>query len=186
MNLPEYSLRSAKVIWFFLAVLLAGGALGFATLGKKEDAVFVIKSASLVCSYPGATPQQVEELVTEPIEREVQSMRLVHKITSESYYGLSKILVELDPATRASEIPQLWDELRRKVLNIQPRLPAGASPVTVADDFGDAAADGPGLQGDLKDLVVATPPVEDAEITKTQPLNLQSLLRNMWLISPSR
>lgn len=64
-------------------------------------------------------------------------MRLVHKITSESYYGLSKILVELDPATRASEIPQLWDELRRKVLNIQPRLPAGASPVTVADDFGD-------------------------------------------------
>ena len=64
-------------------------------------------------------------------------MRLVHKITSESYYGLSKVLVELDPATRASEIPQLWDELRRKVLNIQPRLPAGASPVTVADDFGD-------------------------------------------------
>ena len=137
MNLPEYSLRSAKVIWFFLAVLLAGGALGFATLGKKEDAVFVIKSASLVCSYPGATPQQVEELVTEPIEREVQSMRRVHKITSESYYGLSKIQVELDPATPAAEIPQLWDELRRKVLNVQPRLPAGASAVTVADDFGD-------------------------------------------------
>jgi multidrug efflux pump subunit AcrB len=111
--------------------------LGFVTLGKKEDSVFVIKSASLVCSYPGATPLEVEQLVTEPIEREVQSMRLVHKITSESYYGLSKILVELDPATRASEIPQLWDELRRKVLNIQPRLPAGASPVTVADDFGD-------------------------------------------------
>ena len=109
----------------------------FVTLGKKEDSVFVIKSASLVCSYPGATPLEVEQLVTEPIEREVQSMRLVHKITSESYYGLSKILVELDPATRASEIPQLWDELRRKVLNIQPRLPAGASPVTVADDFGD-------------------------------------------------
>ena len=137
MNLPEYSLRSAKVIWFFLAVLLAGGALGFATLGKKEDSVFVIKSASLVCSYPGATPQEVEELITEPIEREVQSMRLVHKITSESYYGLSKIQVELDPATRAGEIPQLWDELRRKVLNVQPRLPAGASAVTVADDFGD-------------------------------------------------
>ncbi len=137
MSLPEYSLKNRKVVWFFLFVLLAGGALGFVTLGKKEDSVFVIKSASLVCSYPGATPLEVEQLVTEPIEREVQSMRLVHKITSESYYGLSKILVELDPATRASEIPQLWDELRRKVLNIQPRLPAGASPVTVADDFGD-------------------------------------------------
>ena len=137
MSLPEYSLKNRKVVWFLLFVLLAGGAVGFVTLGKKEDSVFVIKSASLVCSYPGATPLEVEQLVTEPIEREVQSMRLVHKITSESYYGLSKILVELDPATRASEIPQLWDELRRKVLNIQPRLPAGASPVTVADDFGD-------------------------------------------------
>lgn len=137
MSLPEYSLKNRKVVWFFLFVLLAGGALGFVTLGKKEDSVFVIKSASLVCSYPGATPLEVEQLVTEPIEREVQSMRLVHKITSESYSGLSKILVELDPATRASEIPQLWDELRRKVLNIQPRLPTGASPVTVADDFGD-------------------------------------------------
>ena len=137
MSLPEYSLKNRKVVWFFLFILLAGGALGFVTLGKKEDSVFVIKSASLVCSYPGATPLEVEQLVTEPIERELQSMRLVHKITSESYYGLSKILVELDPATRASEIPQLWDELRRKVLNIQPRLPAGASPVTVADDFGD-------------------------------------------------
>lgn len=137
MNLPAYSLRNRKVVWFFLAVLLAGGVAGFFRLGKKEDSVFVIKSASIVCSYPGATPREVEQLVTEPIEREVQSMRLVHKITSESYYGISKILVELDPATPAREIPQLWDELRRKVLNIRPSLPEGASEVMVSNDFGD-------------------------------------------------
>lgn len=137
MNLPEYSLRNGRVVAFFLAVLLVGGAAGFLRLGKKEDSVFVIKSASLVCSYPGASPLEVEQLVTEPIEREVQAMRRVHKITSESYYGLSKILVELDPATRASEIPQLWDELRRKALDVQPKLPSGCSAITVADDFGD-------------------------------------------------
>ncbi|MDE7005575.1 MAG: efflux RND transporter permease subunit, partial [Alistipes sp.] len=137
MTLPEYSLRNAKVIWFFLLILLVGGVAGFATLGKKEDSVFVIKSASLLCSYPGASPQEVEALITEPIEREVQSMRSVYKITSESSYGRSKILVELDPATSARDIPQLWDELRRKTLNVQPRLPAGASAITVADDFGD-------------------------------------------------
>ncbi len=137
MSLPEYSLKNAKVIWFFLLVLLVGGAAGFVTLGKKEDSAFVIKTASLICTYPGAAPLEVEQLITEPIEREVQSMRLVHKVTSESYYGFSKILVELDPAAPARDIPQLWDELRRKVLNIQPRLPSGASPITVADDFGD-------------------------------------------------
>ncbi len=158
MNLPEYSLRNARVVWFFLALLLVGGIAGFATLGKKEDSTFVIKSAMLLCSYPGATPQEVEELVTEPIEREVQSMRRVHKITSESWYGLSKIQVELDPGTRSGEIPQLWDELRRKTLDIQPQLPSGASRITVADDFGDVygiyyglSADGGFTETELRD-----------------------------------
>lgn len=148
VNLSRYALRNGRVVWFFLAVLLVGGIAGFFTLGKKEDAVFVIKSASLSCSYPGAAPEQVEQLITEPIEREVQSMRRIHKITSESYYGLSRILVELDPATRAAEIPQLWDELRRKVSDVQPRLPAGASAVTVADDFGDVYGIYYGLSAD--------------------------------------
>ncbi len=147
-NLSQYALRNGRVVWFFLAMMLIGGIVSFFTLGKKEDAVFVIKSASLSCSYPGATPVQVEQLITEPIEREVQSMRRVYKITSESYYGLSRMLVELDPATRAAEIPQLWDELRRKVADIQPRLPAGASAVTVADDFGDVYGIYYGLSAD--------------------------------------
>ena len=50
MNLPEYSLRNARVIGFFLFLLLVGGMAGFATLGKKEDSTFVIKSAMLLCS----------------------------------------------------------------------------------------------------------------------------------------
>ena len=148
MNLPEYALKNARVVWFFLLVLLVGGVAGFATLGKKEDSTFVIKSASLLCRYPGATPAEVEQLVTEPVEREVQSMRRVHKITSESRYGLSKILVELDPATPARDIPQLWDELRRKVLNVQAQLPAEASRITVADDFGDVFGIYYGLSAD--------------------------------------
>lgn len=148
MNLPEYALKNARVVWFFLLVLLVGGVAGFATLGKKEDSTFVIKSASLLCRYPGATPAEVEQLVTEPVEREVQSMRRVHKITSESRYGLSKILVELDPATPARDIPQLWDELRRKVLDVQAQLPAEASRITVADDFGDVFGIYYGLSAD--------------------------------------
>ena len=137
MNLPRYSLDNAKVIYFFLALLLVGGLISFGQLGKKEDSPFVIKSASIVTRYPGATPEEVEKLVTEPIGREIQSMRRVYKITSESYYGLSKIMIELDPATPADEMPQMWDELRRKVLNIQPQMPQDASPISVSDDFGD-------------------------------------------------
>lgn len=137
MNLAQYSIDNKKVIYFFLALLLIGGLMSFGKLGKKEDAPFVIKTAVLITQYPGATAEEVEELITEPIEREIQSMRNVYKIKSESYYGLSKINIELDPATPASEMPQLWDELRRKVLNIEPSLPEGASAIQVNDDFGD-------------------------------------------------
>ena len=137
MNSPKYSLDNPKVIYFFLAILMIGGILAFESLGKKEDSPFVIKSAVLITRYPGATPQEVEQLITEPIEREIQSMRRVYKIKSESFYGMSKINIELDPATPPGEMPQMWDELRRKVLNIQPQLPQGASGVTVSDDFGD-------------------------------------------------
>ena len=137
MNLAKYSLDNTKVIYFFLAVLLIGGFFSFDKLGKKEDAPFVIKTAVIMTRYPGAEPAEVERLITEPISREIQSMSGVYKIKSESMYGLSKITFELQPSLSASIIPQKWDELRRKVLNIQPQLPSGASTPTVSDDFGD-------------------------------------------------
>lgn len=137
MNLAKYSLDNTKVIYFFLAVLLLGGIFSFSNLGKKEDAPFVIKSAVIMTRYPGAEPAEVERLITEPISREIQSMSGVYKIKSESMYGLSKITFELQPSLSASSIPQKWDELRRKVLNIQPQLPSGSSVPTVSDDFGD-------------------------------------------------
>ena len=137
MNIAKYSLENTKVVYFFLAILLVGGVLSFDLLGKKEDSPFVIKTAVIITRYPGATPSEVEQLITEPIEREIQSMRRVHKIKSDSYYGMSKIQIELSPATPPEEMPQMWDELRRKVLNIQPSLPQGASTISVSDDFGD-------------------------------------------------
>ena len=137
MNLPVYSLENKKIIYFFLAIMLIGGIYSFFKLPKKEDSSFVIKQAVLVTQYPGATPQEVEKLITEPIEREIQSMSDVFQIKSESYFGMSKISIELQPTLAPDYMPVKWDELRRKVANIQPRLPSGASAINVSDDFGD-------------------------------------------------
>lgn len=137
MNIPKYSLENSKIIYFFLAVMLIGGVYSFFKLPKKEDAPFVIKQAVLVTQYPGATPFEVEKLVTEPIEREIQSMSDVLQIKSESYFGMSKISIELQPTLDPDNMPVKWDELRRKVANIEPRLPSGASSISVSDDFGD-------------------------------------------------
>ena len=106
MNLAKYSLDNAKVIYFFLALMLFGGIMSFDKLGKKEDAPFVIKTAVIMTNYPGAAPDEVERLITEPISREIQSMNGVYKIKSESMYGMSKITFELLPSLGADEIPQ--------------------------------------------------------------------------------
>lgn len=137
MTITEYSLRNRSIIWFILALSLVGGVWAFLKMGKKEDSTFILKSAVVTCEYAGASPIEVEELISEPIARELQTMRKVKKITSTSYYGLSKIVVELESGTRASEIPQLWDELRRKVMNLAPALPDEAGPIRVNDDFSD-------------------------------------------------
>ncbi len=136
-NITEYAMRREKVVWFFLALMILGGIYAFVKLGKREDSTFTIKTAVVTCAYPGASPEEVEQLITEPLEREIRTMNDVYKITSESRFGSARLTVELSPSTAADRTPQLWDELRRKIDNVSPRLPDGAGQVSVADDFGD-------------------------------------------------
>ncbi len=137
MSIAQFSMRHRSVVWFMLALCVVGGVWAFLQMGKKEDSTFVLKSAVVSCAYPGANPFEVEQLISEPLARELQSMRRVKKITSESYYGLSKITIELESSIRSKQIPQLWDELRRKVQNFSAQLPTDAGPVVVNDDFSD-------------------------------------------------
>lgn len=147
MNIPSYSLRSPKVIYFFLAVMLIGGVLAFGKLGKKEDAPFVIKQAMLFASYPGATAKETEQLVTEVIERELQTMPNIDYVKSETYSGLAKISLVLKASTPSENIQNMWDILRRKVLDLQVKLPQG-SYIMVNDDFGDVFGLYYGLKAD--------------------------------------
>ncbi|MFI3261444.1 MAG: efflux RND transporter permease subunit [Rikenellaceae bacterium] len=147
MNIPSYSLKYPKVIYFFLAIMLIGGVLSFGKLGKKEDAPFVIKQAVIFGIYPGATAQETEQLVTEVIERELQTMPNVDYIKSESYSGMSKISFVLLPKTPADDVNAMWDILRRKVLNLQAQVPRGTY-IMVNDDFGDVFGLYYGLKAD--------------------------------------
>ena len=108
MSIAKYSIENRKVVYFFLAILLIGGVVSFFKLPKKEDAPFIIKTAVLVTQYPGASPMEVERLITEPIEREIQSMSEVHQIKSESYFGMSKISIELSPTISPDRMPLKW------------------------------------------------------------------------------
>ena len=136
-NISQYSLRHRSVVVVLMIAILVGGLYAFSALGKREDSTFTIKSAIVTCSYPGATPEEVEALVVEPLEREIRTLSAVHKITSEAHYGYARLMVELQPSTPSRRIPQLWDELRRTVSDARSQLPEGVGDVDVVDDFGD-------------------------------------------------
>ena len=69
MNLTGSSLSHRAVVWFFLALFVVGGVWSFIKMGKKEDSTFVLKSAVVTCDYAGATPFEVEQLISEPVAR---------------------------------------------------------------------------------------------------------------------
>jgi len=106
-------------------------------LGRFEDPEFTIKEAKIITHYPGATPKEVEQEVTETIEKAVQQMGQVKRTTSISRDGVSDITVEIKDRYNKHSLPQIWDELRRKVNDVQRELPPGAGPSLVNDDFGD-------------------------------------------------
>ena len=137
MNIAGYALNNKQVIYFFLAITILGGIIAYDMLGKREDAPFVVKEMIVTTYYPGASQYEVQEQVTEIIEREIQSHPMVDWIKSESKPGYSRIHISMYQSIAGGEFQQIWDEMRRKVLNVQPKLPKEASTILVNDDFGD-------------------------------------------------
>lgn len=137
INAVKYFLRNKALSWLLLVLILAGGVYSYLTMGKLEDAPFTIKQAVVTTSYPGASPFEVQQQVTDVLEEAIQSLGELYYLKTENRAGLSKITVYVKKEIRANEMQQLWDKLRRKVNDAQSKLPAGAGPSVVNDDFGD-------------------------------------------------
>ena len=136
MSIAGYALKNKQVIYYFLIICIIGGIFAFEHLGKREDSPFVIKQIIFMTYYPGANAQQVQKQVTEIIEREIQTHPLVDFIKSESRPGFSYIKVDMYQWVPKERFEQVWDEMRRKALNVQSQLPKEASTIIVNDDFG--------------------------------------------------
>ena len=135
--MTEYALKNKVVIYFILLLVLVGGTVSYFHMGKLEDAVFTIKTALVVTVYPGASPHEVEQEVTEVIERAVMEMDNIKEIYSTSSAGYSVVQVDIDQALANEDMPQQWDILRKKVQDVLSTLPQGAKTPMVIDDFGD-------------------------------------------------
>lgn len=147
MKLVKYFLQKKSVTILILVLVLAGGLFSYIKMGKLEDAPFTIKQALVLTPYPGASPSEVQSQVTDILEESIQSLGELYYLKTENRAGLSKITVYVKKEIRAEEMQQLWDKLRRKVNDVQNKLPTGAGTSVVNDDFGDVLGVFYGLTG---------------------------------------
>lgn len=137
MDFARVSIQKPVLTWLLILGSLIGGYVGYLKVGRLEDPAFTIKEAVVLTMYPGAAAEQVEREVTDKLEGAIQRLDSVKEVRSRSYDGRSVIEVELLWTAGPDDIPQIWDELRRKVGDTQAFLPSGAGPSLVNDDFGD-------------------------------------------------
>ena len=137
MNLTDFALRNRTLIIVLSIGALYAGFKSFGSLPRLEDPEFTIKEALVVTPYPGATVYEVEEEVSDELELAIQKLGKIKRIESRNIPGQSTITVEMRSTVSSKELPQVWDELRRKVGDAQSKLPPGAGPSLVIDDYSD-------------------------------------------------
>jgi multidrug efflux pump subunit AcrB len=137
MNLAALAIEKRTVTYFVVFLFILGGIGAFFSLGQLEDPEFTVKTAVVTTIYPGASPEEVELEVTDRIELAIQEMPQIDYIESSSRAGMSLISVELKAEYWSDRLPQVWDEMRRKIRDIEHMLPPGAGRPEVSDDFGD-------------------------------------------------
>ena len=137
MSIPELAVEKRSLTIFVTAILLIGGVTSFFQLGQLEDPEFTVKTAVIMTPYPGAAASEVELEVTDRIEIAIQEMPQLKNVYSSSRPGLSIVKVEIQPIYTADRLPQVWDELRKKVRDVRESFPPGVGKPEVSDDFGD-------------------------------------------------
>jgi multidrug efflux pump subunit AcrB len=172
MNIAELSIKKSVITWTMTVVMLVLGYFAYMDLPRLEDPEFAIKDAVILTPYPGASPAEVEEEVTELIEKACQELGQLKRVESYSARGLSTVKIKIKDKYDKDALPAVWDELRRKILDVTPHLPPGAGPPIVNDDFGDVFGVYFGLTGEgytfaeMKDV---------AELLKRELLTVQDV-----------
>lgn len=172
MDISKWAFHNRNLIYFLIAVLVAGGAYSCYEMSKLEDPEIKVKLAMVVTTYPGASAHEVELEVTDVLEKCIRKMPHIDNIESYSYNDLSLIQVELTTTTQDDEVEQCWDMLRRKVADAA--LPDGASQPIVKDDFGNVFGMFYALTGDgMADRQLA----DYAELIKREVNDLEGVER---------
>ena len=126
INLSEWALRHQSLVVYLMIALAVSGAYAYRELGQAEDPEFTIKVMLVRVFWPGASAREVEQQVTERIEKKLQEVPWFDFTRSYSKPGESLIFLSLKDFTPPNDVPRLWYEARKKISDIRHTLPAGA------------------------------------------------------------
>ncbi|MCM2306583.1 MAG: efflux RND transporter permease subunit [Sulfuritalea sp.] len=137
LNLSEWALRHQSMVLYLMIVFVVGGVLAFLKLGRAEDPDFTFKVMVVRTLWPGANAQQVEQQLTERIEKKLAETPWVDVLRTASKPGESLTIVILKDYTPKAEVPEAWRQVRKKLDDIRHTLPAGVQGPFPNDEFGD-------------------------------------------------
>ncbi len=148
MNLTAFAIKNNRVTYLLLGIIIILGVTGYASLPRDSMPPFTIRIARIVTVFPGASPERMELLVTDPLEKVVQEIPEVDYIESESRTGISIIKVALKESIGESELRPIWDRLRRKIDHVI--MPSGITkgPDLKDEDLGITYGIAIGLEND--------------------------------------
>lgn len=147
-NLTEWSLKHKQLVYFFVFLTFVAGIFSYQNLGRMEDPDFVIRQMVVSVAWPGASAREVEEQVTDKIEKKIQDTPGLDHIKSYSKPGQAVIYINLDEAMPAKAIRPTWLEVRNMVNDIKGTLPQGVIGPAFNDRFDDVFGNIYALTGD--------------------------------------
>ncbi len=136
MSLPRFAVENRALMHFIEVLLILAGGFAYLSLGRLEDPDYSIKRAVITTAYPGASPREVELEVTDRIEKALQEMPQLDRLYSISRAGFSVVRVDIKASYWSDVLPQVWDEMRKKIRDVESRLPPGVEKPVIGDDYG--------------------------------------------------
>ena len=136
-NLSAFAVRERSVTLFLLIAITLAGAFAFFQMGRAEDPRFTIKQLTVAAVWPGATAQEMQDLVAEPLEKRMQELRWYDRAETFTRPGIMLMKVALKDKTPPADVPEQFYQARKKLTDEAPRLPPGAIGPFVNDEYAD-------------------------------------------------
>lgn len=136
-NLSAWAVRHRPLVLFLILAIAIGGTISFLRLGRAEDPNFAIKVAIVTAIWPGATAREMQDQVSDRIEKKFQELPYFDKVTTYTKPGFTAMQVVFRDNTPPKELPQLFYLVRKKIEDIRSEIPQGVIGPSVNDEYGD-------------------------------------------------